>query len=349
MSKDNDFSALPLAALGAVFLLAAMGESEDEPQPKRKPQRKRKQADPSKGQRQIMPGGSIATNQPVIINSLWSGVADKDEAAVSAIMAGLSSMTPELQCYAMAAAGKIKSEYQIWLKSISDFETIARQIDADVSAKQKQVDAIHSTGASLLNLVPGVGQILSAVAALAIVLGKLAGPALAKAAGGKSALEIWRNRLSDMSFLMDWEGSDAYKGLKLSQRYPSEGFLKRSVNGDLIASRLPDVPFATKYYFTPTLSDYQAAAKAAGLYHASYLSAAYSIKDVWNGSEQDDNPTTAADIRQYLTGYDLGIAQSPYDNANPWFTVGYADAEARRPRRVGVDLQLWADKINEEQ
>lgn len=353
MARINNSTALAALTLGGLGLLAMLG-SEASPQPvtRRRNESPREPTEPgepsdSADQRgrskQIRPGGSSRVSQPEIIDALWSLLADKSEAPLKMIVSELSAMTPELQCYVKAATTVAEKEYKIWMQSIQDYKDIARSIADDAQKRERENNAAFTTVIAAVNVIPGVGQKISAILALAYSLGKLLGSALSKAIDGRNAIEIWDNRLKDLSFLKDWEGSDAWRGLKLSRRYPTEGQLKRYVDGDLIASRLPSVPFATKYFFTPTLEDYQAVAKSAGLYSNAYIIAAYGFKDAWTVNQ--DYPTTAWDIRQYSNGYSTGAAQTPSDNRDKWFIAGYEDAANGQKSRVGVDLQLWANNF----
>lgn len=352
MAKINNTTVVAALTLGALGLLAMVGGAEATPEPvprrPKEPQREPSESpDPTEQaarSKKIQPGGSSAVSQPEIINAVWALLADRNEAPLRGIVSELSQMPPELQCYLKAALSVAQQEYKIWMQSIQDYRDVARRIANDAKNREKETNAAFSTVIAAVNVIPGVGQAISAILALGYALGKLLGES---AVDGRNAIEIWNNRLKDLSFLKDWEGSDSWRGLKLNRRYPTEGQLRRYVDGDLIASRLPNVAFATKYFFTPTLESYQAVAKSAKLYSNEYIIAAYGFNDAWTVNGDQEYPTTAWDIRKYANGYSAGAAQTPYEDRNHWFTIGYEDGHNGRPSRVGLDLQLWANNVIE--
>lgn len=286
----------------------------------------------------VSPPSALFTQQQ-IITACWILVRDGNTSGVEDIKRALDRIQPASAAYFVAAAAYANEAFLIDLKFRAEFVGAAKKAQAEYEKKMNEIDAGLGTAATLINVIPVVGQVVSGLIGIGIAIKRLfqelLGPVTSRATDDNE--KIYR----------DWEGSNCRRGLHLADSAnPSQRQLIRAVDSDLVAGLLPEVPNAYQFEFTPTLEGFQKAALSMGLYSAEFIGQTYGIKSVWNVSPADGVPKTAFEIAHYVTGYAVGQGGEPYAESKLWGQIGYLDAKEGKPSRVGGDLSLWAeDKI----
>ncbi|WP_088740634.1 hypothetical protein [Haliangium sp. UPWRP_2] len=347
------------AALGALaLLLFAGGEAEPAPAEPRRPRKKTPPGKPAKPipanppppaamalSGPIEPIGSTKYTQPDIVAAAWASLADHDDRPIKDIAFEISRLTPELQTYTAAALESLKPEFAIWNDTLKDFAKYAGEQEAEARDRINKENAIIAAAGTVANYIPIYGQVISAIIGIIAALKKaFEDPAIAS-----EIARIWKTRLTNLDFLKDWEGSDAIRGLKIDRRYPPLRLLKLEIEGDLLASRLPLVPFGYKYYFVPRIDQFRRLGKQAGLYSNEYIKKIYGFSPAWILEKNDDWPVSAIEIWKYSLGYQVMPGEAGSDDSHPWFRIGYSDARAGKPFRVGTDLLIWANAFFEDE
>lgn len=292
----------------------------------------------------LRPGGLQSIAQPQMASAEWAALAEHNPQLVKDIYTAAATLTPELQCYFGALLTVGVREFNLWVATVKDYRTVAANLKKQIDEKNKDNLAAGKAGEGVsVALATAINPVFGAVMALGIALTEVL---FDQTLDKRDAVQIWESRLKSPDFLKMWEGSDAWRGLTLAGKtYPTLRRLKTEIDGDLIASRLPLPPNATKYYFTPTLEDFRELAKKAGLYSREYITAAYGFADTWPASAGDNYPVSALQIRAYSLGFMRGQVKGDSDQSDPWFLLGYQDGAAGLPSRVGTALQIWANGV----
>lgn len=292
---------------------------------------------PDSGSEAIQIGTDTSEDQTRIIAAFWTCVSQGDDAAVRLLQTKLAALTPELQVYVVAAGQSAVDSYRNFLKWQEAFPHELEAANQQADEINTKLNAGLGTIAAAVNVVPVAGQVLSAVLGLGIALKK------AFAEG-----HVERNPDENLQLFRDWEGSDCLRGLHLGGVNPNDVTpqkLRSRIDADLIASRLPSVSFGHQFDYTPTIESFRTIAKSRGLYSNSYLKSIYGFENAYSIVGDDDIPTTAYDINNYVIGYAYGQQSGgePFSSNVPWVNIGHQDAQAGKASRVGNDLAVWAD------
>lgn len=279
----------------------------------------------------------VLFSQAQIISALWQVAKSGNTTEVERIRENLDSLPTALAAYFVAAAAYVNQAFLIDLKFRAEFTGKAREAQAAYEKQMNELDAGLGAAAGAVNVIPVAGPILSAFITLGIALRK----AIQEALGPVTTRATDDNE----KIYKDWEGSNCRRGLHLdSSANPSQSFLIRAVDSDLIAGTLPTVPNAYQFEYTPTLGQFQKAALQLGLYSNENLKKVYGFAGpAWNVNPAEGVPTSAYDINRYITGYVVGQSGEAYTEENYWGKMGYLDARGGKPSRVAGDLSLWAE------
>lgn len=316
-------------------------ESAGDPGPEsQQPRAYEGELDPA-GRRAALPKQPEAVSLPrvgqkTITESLYRAIADGNPYPFKDISDAAGSLDLLSQVYIAAALVAAKPRIEELQRSINDtigqFQAIAAKV-AEFNNK-------------LGGIVNGIGQVIGSLGAggqLAAGLGKIGTSIISIGLTEPTTLDYLKSRLSDLSWLRDWEGADCYRGLRLQEKNQPFSRTKRRIEADPIANSLPEVTKGEQFWFCPSLEQFQEIGIKAGAYSPERFSAATALglSEIWARPEED-RPVDAYQVQDYTLGYQQAQNGIEQTSEAKFYLVGRADAINGKPSQVLPALGLWS-------
>lgn len=250
--KRGEVAALGLAGLAALLLLgSSQSDGSQRPAPKSEP--------PTVKKPSSLPG-EPEPNQSEIVNALESSISEQNLSPLQSVNRRILAASGPIRAYYLAATRRAIAAH----KDLDDYIRTFNERESEAQKKRDQ-DLAAGVGiggaiAAAANVIPVIGQAVSAVIALGLAIGS----AIAKS-------EALPKRKPEDQIHPGYEGVQTFLGLGLSpgkevpfiQTYLE---LKQAVVQDPVAFELPTVPIRTTFPWTPTFADFHEAAAELGLY-----------------------------------------------------------------------------------